>query len=83
MTTESPRYGMRAISWSTIQADRYSRHRPDIAYWDGTEAAELNRLRGLVVVQAAETEAVLGMILSRLDPAARVFEKCRGGRFAN
>ncbi|MBT2369942.1 hypothetical protein J7E88_32905 [Streptomyces sp. ISL-10] len=32
---------------------------------------ELNRLRGLVVVQAAETEAVLGMILSRLDLAAR------------
>jgi len=71
MTTRSPRYGIRAISWSTIQADRYPRHRPDTAYWDGTEAAELNRLRGLVVVQAAETEAVLGRILSRLDPAAR------------
>lgn len=77
MTTESPRYGMRAISWSTIQADRYPRHRPDIAYWDGTKAAELNRLRGLVVVQAAETEAVLGMILSRLDPAARTDQPAR------
>ncbi|SHH32987.1 hypothetical protein [Streptomyces sp. 3214.6] len=70
MTTESPRYGIRAISWSAIQADRYP-HEPDTAYWDGTEIAELNRLRGLVVVQAAETEAVLGMILSRLNPTAR------------
>ncbi|MFF0017982.1 hypothetical protein [Streptomyces sp. NPDC005374] len=70
MTHQSPRYGIRAISWSTVQADRYPQH-PDTAYWDGTEAAELNRLRGLVVVQAAETETVLGMILSRLDPAAR------------
>ncbi|GGZ92427.1 hypothetical protein ACFOOM_23050 [Streptomyces echinoruber] len=71
MTTRSPHYGIRAVSWSAVQADRYPHH-PDIAYWDGTEAAELNRLRGLVVVQAAETEAVLGMILSRLDPAARI-----------
>jgi hypothetical protein len=70
MTTRTPRYGIRAVSWSTVQADRYPHH-PDIAYWDGTEAAELNRLRGLVVVQAAETEAVLGMILSRLAPNAR------------
>jgi hypothetical protein len=72
MTTESPRYGIRAISWSTVQADLYPHHRPDTAYWDGTEALELNRLRGLVVVQAAETEAVLGMVLSRLDPTARI-----------
>ncbi|MCX4878109.1 MULTISPECIES: hypothetical protein [unclassified Streptomyces] len=77
MTTESPRYGVRAIAWSTIQADQYSHHRPDTAYWDGSEATELNRLRGLVVVQAAETEAVLGMILSRLDPAARIDQPAR------
>ncbi|MEU9521824.1 hypothetical protein [Streptomyces sp. NPDC048224] len=70
MTTESPRYGIRAISWSTVQADQYPDH-PDTAYWDGTEALELNRLRGMVVVQAAATEAVLGMILLRLDPIAR------------
>jgi hypothetical protein len=31
----------------------------------------MNRLRGMVMVQAAETEAVLGIILSRLDPTAR------------
>jgi len=70
MTPESPRYGIRTISWSAVQADRYP-EKSDRAYWDGTEITELNRLRGLVVVQAAETEAVLGMILSRLDPTAR------------
>jgi hypothetical protein len=72
VTTGSPRYGIRAISWSTVQTDRYPGRLPDTAYWDGTEAAELNRLRGLVVVQAAETEAVLGLILSRLDPSSRI-----------
>ncbi|MEU9601735.1 hypothetical protein AB0E06_33630 [Streptomyces sp. NPDC048109] len=77
MTTESPRYGVRAIAWSTIQADQYPHHRPDTAYWDGSEATELNRLRGLVVVQAAETEAVLGMILSRLEPTARIDQPAR------
>lgn len=34
------------------------------------EAEEMNRLRGLVMVQAAETEAVLGRVLHCLDPAA-------------
>lgn len=37
-------------------------------HWD---AAEMNRLRGVAIVQAAETEAVLGEILRILDPSAR------------
>ncbi|MDI3409480.1 hypothetical protein [Streptomyces cavernicola] len=81
MTTESPRYGIRALSWTTIQADQYPQHGPDTASWDGTQAAELNRLRGLVVVQAAQTEAVLGMILSRLDPVAPIDQPA--GRLLN
>jgi hypothetical protein len=35
------------------------------------DAREMNRLRGVAIVQAAETEAVLGGILNKLDPAAR------------
>lgn len=33
-------------------------------------AAEMNRLRGVAIVQAAETEAVLAVILRHLDPSA-------------
>jgi hypothetical protein len=36
-------------------------------HWD---AAEMNRLRGVAIVQAAETEAVLAQILRILDPSA-------------
>jgi len=36
-------------------------------FWD---AAEMNRLRGVAIVQAAETEAVLAEILSIFDPSA-------------
>jgi hypothetical protein len=37
-------------------------------HWD---AVEMNRLRGVAVVQAAETEAVLAEILRILDPSPR------------
>ncbi|WP_326718994.1 MULTISPECIES: hypothetical protein [unclassified Streptomyces] len=70
MAIESPRYGIRSVAWTSIREDLFPDH-PDSAYWDGSEAVEMNRLRGMVMVQAAETEAVLGIILSRLDPAAR------------
>lgn len=36
---------------------------------DDAEAAEMNRLRGVAIVQAAETEAVLAEILRLLDPS--------------
>jgi hypothetical protein len=35
-------------------------------------AVEINRLRGVAIVQAAETEAVLGEILSTLDASANL-----------
>ena len=38
---------------------------------DDSGAAEMHRLRGLVMAQAAETEAVLGKILRCLDPEKR------------
>jgi hypothetical protein len=45
----------------TLDEDEPSGH------WD---AAEMNRLRGVAIVQAAETEAVLGHILRTLDVSA-------------
>jgi hypothetical protein len=42
---------------------------PDSPSGDG-DAHDMQRLRGIAVVQAAETEAVLGEILSKLDPEA-------------
>lgn len=71
MTAESPRYGIRSLAWTSVQENCFPQH-PDTASWDGSEAISLNRLRGLVIVQAAETEAVLGLILSRLDPTVRL-----------
>ncbi|WP_189152364.1 hypothetical protein [Streptomyces lacrimifluminis] len=76
MTAESPRYGIRSLAWTSIQEDCFPQH-PDTAPWDGSEATSLNRLRGLVIVQAAETEAVLGLILSRLDPTVRLTDRFR------
>jgi hypothetical protein len=35
------------------------------------DARVMNRLRGVAIVQAAETEAVLGEILNELDPSAK------------
>lgn len=43
---------------------------PDCPAGDG-DAREMNRLRGVAIVQAAETEAVLGEILNELDPSAK------------
>jgi len=39
---------------------------------DDAQAAEMHRLRGLVMAQASETEEVLGLILRHLDPAAKI-----------
>jgi hypothetical protein len=36
-----------------------------------SDANEMNRLRSIAIVQAAETEAVLGKILSSLDPSVK------------
>ncbi len=57
-----PPYGQSVVSWRTIDQEL----RPDI----GPEpefsdlAADMNRLRGLIMAQCGETEAVLGLILA-------------------
>ncbi|MEU6354810.1 hypothetical protein ABZ896_36760 [Streptomyces sp. NPDC047072] len=64
-------FGERAVSWRTVWDELF----PDPEAFDGPHddnaAAEMNRLRGLVMAQASETETVLGMILGRLVPSAR------------
>jgi hypothetical protein len=71
-----PPYGERVVSWRAIELEL----RPDPAI--GPEFAELAsgiyRLRGLVMAQGAETEAVLGQIVSELDPAADVSSMTAG-----
>jgi hypothetical protein len=68
-----PHLGVRAVTWTDIQATRYTRS----GYEDGRglstdhDAFHMNTLRGLIMVQAAETEAVLGQILLNLDPEAK------------
>lgn len=49
--------------------DRYDDGQAD---YEDREAAEMNRLRGLVMVQASETEEVLGMILRQLDESSNL-----------
>ena len=61
-------YGERAVSWRTVWNDLYPD--PEEAPHDDDLAAEMHRLRGLVMAQACETEAVLAQILRRLNPSA-------------
>jgi hypothetical protein len=62
-----PPYGERVVSWRAI----YDELEPDL----DTEpefaelAAEMYRLRGLMMAQGAETEAALGQVLGVLDPS--------------
>ncbi|MEV0534703.1 hypothetical protein [Kitasatospora sp. NPDC050463] len=76
MQYSKPMFGDRVVSWGSIWDELhldpddydYGMPPPDGDY----EAAEMHRLRGLVMAQAAETEAVLGMILKHVDPAAKL-----------
>ncbi|MFL6146104.1 MAG: hypothetical protein ACJ72I_01065 [Pseudonocardiaceae bacterium] len=69
---DGPRRGWRRIgtvcstSPSTDATDPDGRGEPG-----GYDTSDMQRLRGLIMVQAAETEAVLGCILRKLDPQAR------------
>jgi hypothetical protein len=62
-----PPYGERVVSWRAIQQElgRGLDGGPEFEEL----AAETHRLRGLVMAQGAETDAVLGQILSTLDPS--------------
>ncbi|WP_016697850.1 hypothetical protein [Actinoalloteichus spitiensis] len=75
MAIRQPRFGERTVSWRVVLEESYPRPDEDYresgqAHHENAEAAEMNHLRGQVMVQASETEAVLGMILRHLDPSA-------------
>jgi hypothetical protein len=68
---QQPQFDQQVVSASTI----YYQLCPPDSYRDeappnDADTAEMNRLRGLVIVQASETEAVLGRILRHLSPSA-------------
>lgn len=68
--TRQPKFGEAVVSWVTVWNELY----PEESYdpHDDQHAFDIHRLRGLVMAQAAETEAVLGMILLALDPNQRI-----------
>lgn len=63
-------YGERVVSWTTVWDSLYPEDVGDPH--DDKAAAEMHRLRGLVMAQAAETEDVLGHILRFLDAKAKI-----------
>ena len=63
-------YGEQVVSWRTVWNDLYPD--PEEAPHDADLAAEMHRLRGLVMAQACETEAVLARILRHLSPSAAI-----------
>lgn len=75
-----PQFGERVREWSDIRDDIYSRPSEDERGEPrGYDTSGMQRLRGLIVVQAAETEAVLGRILRKVDPQAKPGKKMAGG----
>jgi hypothetical protein len=74
-----PRYGEHVVSWQTVWNDLY----PDDAGdpHDDATAAAMHRVRGLIMAQGAEVEAVLGALVRRLSPHARI-EGRTAGRLA-
>ena len=69
---ERPRlaFGERAISWRTVWNELYPD--PWESPHDDALAADMHRMRGLVMAQACETETVLGAILRHFNAAANV-----------
>jgi hypothetical protein len=70
MPTQEYPYGEKVVSWTTVWDVLYPEDAGDPH--DDQAAAEMHRLRGLVIAQAAETESVLGQILRRLDSRVKV-----------
>jgi hypothetical protein len=69
---QEPQFGEQVREWSDILNDVYWRPSEDgRGEPGGYDTSDMQRLRGLIMVQAAETEAVLGCILRKLDPQAR------------
>lgn len=65
--THLPPYGDAVVSWEAIEDRLYPGEFLDGGPTDGSDADEMQRLRGLVVLQAAETEAVLLAALQSLE----------------
>lgn len=77
-----PRFGMDPVSWSDAKNHMYSLPDEDgRGQPDDSSADEMNRLRGLIMVQAAETEAVLGEVLLHLAPEAKPSKMMAGSLF--
>ncbi|MEU8632552.1 hypothetical protein AB0C38_10315 [Amycolatopsis sp. NPDC048633] len=73
-----PQFGERVVAWHRLDDEGRSADDSTIegSCGEGPDEeraeAELNRWRGLVMAQAAEVEAVLGVMVRMLDPNAKV-----------
>src|SRR5690242_4963938 len=70
MSEPADRYGESAVSWITVWNDLFPEDPPE--WHDDSAAAEMHRLRGLIVAQAAETEDVVRRILKSLQSSANL-----------
>jgi hypothetical protein len=72
----APKYGENVVSWISV----WDRFYP--SYMEGphddAQAAEMQRLKGLVVCQAAEVEAALGELIKHLAPNADIAKRTAG-----
>jgi hypothetical protein len=71
-----PPYGETVVSWRTIdqQLNPETGPEPELSH----VAADMNRLRGLIMAQCGETEAVLGLILAAVAPTIDPERKTAG-----
>lgn len=70
-TTRELQFGEKAVTWGDVQGYLYRLPNENGYSLPGDDDAYMmNRLRGLVMVQAAETEGVLGQVLLELNPDA-------------
>ncbi|MEU1842413.1 hypothetical protein [Micromonospora sediminicola] len=72
------KFGEAAVSWQTVWSGLDPD--PDRSYPPHNDrlAAPMHRLRGLLMAQAAETEAVLGRIFEQLEPSQQVGRRTAG-----
>src|ERR1700729_1207545 len=74
--SDKPDYAESVVSWQTI----WDRLYPDDVGdpHDDAAVAEMHRLRGLIAAQCAEIEVILGMIVKRCLPQARIGKRTAG-----
>jgi hypothetical protein len=66
----SPAYGENVTSWQTIWDQFYPEDAADPH--DDASAADMNRLRGLIMAQGTQVEACLRILVKQLSPHANV-----------